>query len=639
MYQKYRPDIDGLRALAILPVILFHADLGCTGGFVGVDIFFVISGFLITTIIFKELNDGTFGLTAFWERRIRRILPALAIMVLATLLAGFIWFLPGDFELMGKSVIAQSILLSNVFFYRQGLSGDGYFATVSDTKILLHTWSLAVEEQFYVLFPLLLIFLARNKRFSIAQTILWLGASSFVLAVVGSYYWPGATFYLLPARAWELMLGAFLAVVHGRQVVHSRMNEFLGWSGLSLIFYSIFFYTRNTRFPGLTAIPPCLGAALIIFSGSGVKSTSISRVLAFKPVVFFGLISYSLYLWHWPLLVISKYYNYYHYGTKTQSWQLRAALLLLSIGLAAASLKWVESPFRKRLICPRRSQIFSLAGGTMLTLTIIGGGVYFNHGIPARMTAKADIFFYSKYDIAFRNDMTPQQAAAGQFAELGAQSTNQPIEIILWGDSHAMSVAPALDELCRRFSVRGIEATHSATAPILGYFKQDRFGLSENSLNFSESVVEFITRRHIKKVIIAARWSHYGPPDVAGARLIETVQRIMASGASVYVLKDVPEPGFDVPLRAGLLIQQNGDLTQLEVTPDKDGVLNNDYEPMFNHLSKIGATILDTPKFFLNSNGRFDIIRNDKVLYSDEQHLTVAGSKLLLPMFEPLFHN
>ena len=516
MNQKYRPDIDGLRALAILPVILFHADLGCPGGFVGVDIFFVISGFLITSLILKEINEDCFSLVTFWERRIRRILPALAVVVFATLVAGWFLFMPADFEVLGKSVIAQVTLLSNVFFYRQSLVGGGYFAPVSDTKALLHTWSLAVEEQFYVLFPLLLILLGRQKRLSIAQAILWFGIGSLFLSVAGSYYRPGATFYLLPTRAWELMIGAFLATIPGRQLLNPRINEAVGWSGLGLIFYSIFFYTRETRFPGLAAIPPCLGAALIIFSGGGinVKPTLINRGLAWKPVVFIGLISYSLYLWHWPLLVFSKNYNYYHYGTKTQSWQLRITLLMIGIALAAASLKWIEAPFRKRILCPRRPQVFALAGCTMLTLLIFGTGVYLKHGVRSRISSKADIFLNGKDDVAFRNNITPQQAAAGQFPELGAQSTNQPIQILLWGDSHAMHVASALDELCRRFSVRGVEATHSDTAPMLDYIQIEKYGLNENAPAFSQSVVEFIAKHHIKTVILGAVWSDYGPTNI-----------------------------------------------------------------------------------------------------------------------------
>jgi peptidoglycan/LPS O-acetylase OafA/YrhL len=285
MNHRYRPDIDGLRALAILPVMLFHAEFGCPGGFVGVDVFFVISGFLITSLILEEIHNDAFSLAMFWERRIRRILPALFVVVFATLIAACFLYFPDDFKLVGQSVLAQALLLSNVFFWRQ----TGYFADGVDTLPLLHTWSLAVEEQFYVLFPLLLIYLGRHKRFSIARTILWVGFGSFALSVVGTYSRPTATFYLLPTRAWELMVGAFLAAVPGRHVTKSWLNEMAAWSGLCLILFPIFYYTPDTRFPGLAAVPPCLGTALIIFSG-GAKPTLISRVLALKPVAFIGLI-------------------------------------------------------------------------------------------------------------------------------------------------------------------------------------------------------------------------------------------------------------------------------------------------------------------------------------------------------------
>ena len=289
-YSSYRRDIDGLRALAVLPVLLFHAKLGCPGGFVGVDVFFVISGFLISSLILKELDDGTFSLITFWERRIRRILPALTVVVLTCLVAGWILYLPEDFEMLGKSVIAQATLLSNVFFYRQGLVGGGYFAAASDTKTLLHTWSLAVEEQFYLLFPLLLLFLARYRRLFLAPTIAGLVVVSLVLSIVGSYSYPQATFYLLPARAWELLLGSLLTLMRGRFALGGLLRETAGWFGISLVGYAMLFYGVDTRFPGAAAISPCLGAALIIFSSES-RLSFVGRILSIKPVVFVGLIS------------------------------------------------------------------------------------------------------------------------------------------------------------------------------------------------------------------------------------------------------------------------------------------------------------------------------------------------------------
>jgi peptidoglycan/LPS O-acetylase OafA/YrhL len=431
----YRPDIDGVRALAILPVILFHADLGCPGGFIGVDIFFVISGFLITTLILKELRADAFSLATFWERRIRRIFPALFVVIFATLIAGWFLYLPPDFDLLGQSVAAQALLLSNVFFYQH----MGYFQPDSNAMPLLHTWSLAVEEQFYVIFPLLLIFLARHKRFSIAQIIFCLCICSLNLSVWGIKFnfSSSANFYLLPTRAWELMIGAFLAAIPRKQLFHARWNEAAGLAGLGLVLYAVFFYTRETEFPGLAAIPPCLGAALIIISG-GATPTLVSRVLVLRPIVFVGLISYSLYLWHWPLLVFTRYIS-----IEAQSWQLRVALLLASTVLAILTFTLIEVPFRRRLLCPQRSQIFALAGFSLLSLLVLGGGIYFKHGLACRLPAQALIFKSRQFDTTFWQAVWPIQAAAGQFPELGKQTTNQPIEILLWGGQPCHGRSPS----------------------------------------------------------------------------------------------------------------------------------------------------------------------------------------------------
>jgi peptidoglycan/LPS O-acetylase OafA/YrhL len=282
----YRPDVDGLRALAVLTVILCHAGLGCPGGFVGVDVFFVISGFLITSLLSREISEGQFSLVAFWERRIRRIFPTIFVVVLATLIAGWFLYLPEDFLTLGKSALAQTVLLANVFFFRK----TGYFEDAADTHPLLHTWSLAVEEQFYLLFPLLLFFLTRCGRKSLVGGIAFLGVGSFALSVVGSYSHPAATFYLLPSRAWELMMGALLAVLPDGRKPTRWLNEAAGLAGLGLILFSVFTYTSLTRFPGVAALPPCLGAALIIFSGRS-KITLVGRGLVWRPLVFIGLIS------------------------------------------------------------------------------------------------------------------------------------------------------------------------------------------------------------------------------------------------------------------------------------------------------------------------------------------------------------
>jgi peptidoglycan/LPS O-acetylase OafA/YrhL len=618
--------VDGLRALAILPVILFHADLGCSGGFVGVDVFFVISGFLITSLILSDINEGTFSLAAFWERRIRRIVPALSLVVLATLIAGWMLYLPKDFELLGRSAVAQVMLMSNFFFWLH----SGYFDASGDTMPLLHTWSLAVEEQFYLLFPLALFLLTRHKRIRIAWVLLGLCIVSLQLCLLGSGYCPSANFYLLPTRAWELMLGALLAAVPAARLANAWGNEATGLAGLGLIVFSVLCYTRQTVFPGLATISPCLGAALIIFSG-GSGPTLVSRALAFKPVVFIGLISYPLYLWHWPLLVFTKYIS-----IEPPNWRVRAALLMISVVLATLSWKFVETPFRKRLLCPRRPQLFAFAGAAVLLLLLLAGTAYVKQGMPSRLPPQALAYQNPKLDPAFfKNNFF----ATGECAELGGQSTNQPIEILLWGDSHAMAVAPALDELCRRCSVRGVQATHPAIAPLLGRFHVSHRAAGLDAPSFGQGIIDFVTRKHVRTVVIAASWSYYRPPESVGAGLAAAVKALISSGARVYVLRDVPDAGFDVPRFATLTALRHGSLAALSISPAKYAADNYDYELVFNHVSRIGATILDTPGYFRNANGRYDVIRDGKLLYFDNAHLTTEGAKLLDPMFDPLFHT
>ena len=625
---RYRPDIDGLRALAVLPVIFFHADLGFPGGFVGVDIFFVISGFLITGLILKEVDEGHFSMVNFWERRVRRILPALLVVVLATLAAGWIWFLPGDYDTLGRSVMAQVVLLSNVYFFYH----TGYFAGGGSNLPLLHTWSLAVEEQFYVLFPLIVYFLHKN-RFYVARTIMALGAVSFAWSVAGTYYQPNATFYLLHSRAWELMLGAFLAALPAkRHLTRVWATETVALAGLGLIIFAIACYTPQTRFPGLGAVPPCLGAALIIYAAS-TRMTLVSRLLVWRPVVFIGLVSYSLYLWHWPLLVIVR-----NTSLQPLSWPVRVLLLVISLLLATASWQWIETPFRKRRWFAHQRQIFAFGGVSLLGLLLCGSLVHFTHGLPSRMPARAVAFEAARKDFAFRNEITPAQAAAGQFAELGGQPATQPVEILLWGDSHAMSVAPVLDDLCRKYARRGVAATHSATAPLLNYASHvNEESLQDREPAFAQAVVDYVNAHHVKKVFLAARWSYYQPVEQVAGHLTETVRALRATGASVYVVKDVPRPDFDVPRLAALAVVQHRDLASLNTAPAKYHRDNASWPALAAAATQAGATVLDTGPSLLNSQGQYDIIRDDQLLYYDNHHLTVAGARVLTPLFEPLF--
>ena len=337
----YRKEIDGLRAVAVVPVILFHAGFETfSGGFVGVDVFFVISGYLITTIILAELEQGKFSLVKFYERRARRILPALFVVMLVCIPFAWFWLLPSDMKDFSQSLVAVSLFLSNILFWRE----SGYFDTAAELKPLLHTWSLAVEEQYYVMFPLfLLLFWQFGKRF-ILVTLGLAFVASLALAQWAAYANPAAAFYLLPTRGWELLIGVF-AAFYLYQAKHKNIrnitSEVGGWLGVALILYAVFSYSKATPFPGLYALLPTLGAALVILFAT--HQTTAGRFIGSKALVGIGLISYSSYLWHQPLFAFAR-----HISLQGNSDIVFFILSTLSLILAHFSWRYIETPFRNQ---------------------------------------------------------------------------------------------------------------------------------------------------------------------------------------------------------------------------------------------------------------------------------------------------
>lgn len=363
---QYRREIDGLRAIAVLSVVFFHAGFkGFGGGFVGVDVFFVISGYLITSIIVGEKLAGGFSFLRFYERRARRILPALFLVVVATIPFAWLWMLPGDMKDFAQSVAFVSFFSSNILFWKE----SGYFDTVTELKPLLHTWSLAVEEQYYLIFPLLLLLLLRKGRRWAMIGLSLLCVASFVAAQTGSLKNPVKTFYLLQTRGWELLIGALISLyVYGRQIAWGRsdaatraINEAGGLLGLALIVAAIVFFDETTPFPGVYALLPTFGAGLIILCAS--QETWVGRVLGWKVPVGIGLISYSFYLWHQPLFALGRYID------PDITWYELLMLAGLAGVLATLSWRYVERPFRDRNMVSRRQIFaFSLAGSALLGL-------------------------------------------------------------------------------------------------------------------------------------------------------------------------------------------------------------------------------------------------------------------------------
>jgi len=634
---NYSAYVDGLRAIAVLSVLFFHADLGFGGGYVGVDVFFVISGYLITGLILKDLESGQFSIVKFWERRVRRIMPALAVVVLATLVAGWFLLLPQAFKELGESAVAQSLLVSNIYFWIKSWIGVGYFTPAAEVKPLLHTWSLAVEEQFYLFFPFLLLLLKRFDHRRLFSTLLILCGISFGLSVWCGYFHPAINFYFLPPRAWELLLGALLATLPAQAFRFSApVREASSWGGLLGILCAIFLYTRETPFPGVSALLPCLGTALIIWANKE-RLTSVGELLALRPVVFIGLISYSLYLWHWPMLVFGKYWAV---DPLTQGQRL--LILFGSLVLAVLSWKFVEAPFRQRVILKTRPQVFTFAGATTVGLLIASFSIYLLHGVSARLPNEALNYANTETKTAWDWDLQLKEVVAGNLIQLGTADKSQQIDLLVWGDSHAMSVMPVFDLMCKEQLVGGVAATRSATPPLLSYISKQA-GLKSDSIAYNRSLVNFIRSRRVRNVVLVASWGVYLADDDEAARLrrclSETIGAIQDQGVNIWILKQVPKQKWNVPNTLAVTVWRGGDLEKLGLPLADQRTESRRQDVIFEGLGQkyTNVTILDPTVFFIGSNNLCQVVKDGQPLYFDGNHLTAAGAMLLRPLFEPIF--
>ncbi|WP_293978794.1 acyltransferase family protein [Sphingobium sp.] len=445
----YRGDIDGLRALAVIPVVLFHAGMrGFRGGFVGVDIFFVISGFLITGILLRDAQMGRLSIAEFYRRRILRIFPALVATALFASVGAVIWLLPGEWERFARSLIATALFGSNISFY---LATD-YFNLGALSEPLLHTWSLAVEEQWYLAWPLVIGLLARRRRGLILGVVGAITALSFAYAIWLLPRDPSATFYLLPTRAWELGIGAWLAV--SRQGPAPRwLAELMSVAALAMIGIAVKFYTETTPFPGLTAALPCLGAALLIHAGR--SRPWVSRLLAGAPFRQVGLISYSLYLWHWPIIVFAQGGLFIGHDIIA-----KIGLILTILLVSVASWWWIERPFRLASRDWSTPRVLWGGAAAMLALIALALALPVIANSLSRYDAKdrqlAGYLFY-KGDEAYR---------AGHCFKVGWNSAYRPAQclatsgkpaIAFVGDSHAAHLWPGLSRYADRYDL--VQAT------------------------------------------------------------------------------------------------------------------------------------------------------------------------------------
>jgi len=644
---NYRPEIDGLRALAILPVVFFHYRAPFfTGGFAGVDVFFVISGYLITSLIAGEMADGHFSILRFYERRIRRIFPALFTMLAIVTLAAYFLLFPADLLRYAKSLLATAGFASNFEFWREA----GYFDVASDQKPLLHLWSIAVEEQFYLLFPAFLLLLGRGTRVRAAGIVAVL-LLSFGLSVWGVMHDKEAAFYLLPARAWELMLGAVLAVGIVRPLANPVLRDGIAATGIVLIAAATFGLTPDMPFPGTLALLPCIGAALVIYGTEGGGSF-VGAALSVRPLVFVGLISYSLYLWHWPLYVFSRYVLF-----RDLSPVETATLIVASFVLAILSWQFIERPFRRPVSSVR---LYPAAATAMAVAFGAGSIAASTDGLPQRLPVRLQRILAEEDDHEPRIDrcfpLTARDVESGRPCTIGA-SSNTP-SFLLWGDSHADAIIPPIDRIARQAGRSGIFAGGASCAPLVGVTTP-----MSSCRPFNDAVEKLALSPGITDVILEARWAKYAdgatygdeprghvvlrddaltgaaPTDnhaVFARGLERTVRTLVQAGKKVVLVASVPEVGWPVP---AVLARQAmaHDVAKVNVSFQAYMQRQSFVLATFASMHKLYGVTVIYPHAVLCARGSCALSVDGIPLYRDEHHLSVFGALRLAPLMRGIF--
>jgi peptidoglycan/LPS O-acetylase OafA/YrhL len=612
----YRREIDGLRALAVLPVILFHAGFETfAGGFVGVDVFFVISGYLITTIILNELEQDKFSIINFYERRARRILPALFFLMLVCIPFAWFWLLPIDMKDFSKSLIAVSIFASNIFFWGE----SGYFATGLELKPLLHTWSLAVEEQFYILFPLFLMLFWKLGKLWILFTLGIVFFASLAMAEWAAYAKPSAAFYLLPTRGWELLIGAFaafyLSQTNGKRF-GKIAGEVGGWLGVALILYSVFAFSKTTPFPSFYALVPTLGVLLIILFAT--QQTTVGKFIGNRAFVGIGLISYSAYLWHQPLFAFVR-----HRSLSEPSHVVFLALSAFALILAYFSWKLIEGPFRKSGAITRK-QIFSLAFFFTLLFVILG---YFGHtknGFESRFNRilSGDIghIEFHKYIDEKYFDCEPKSIAEralswDSFLRCKQSQQGEP-EIILLGDSHAEHLFLGLAE-------------YIPNKNIAFYILGERPYVEVKA--FKHIFDEILNNNKTQHIILTMHFINRNRIDSQGSGLYDgfsrTIESLIKVGKLVTLVGNVPHFNQDPSLCVYSVSWKSSASCSLSL---KDVERQQSiYDDILKRLGEeFGLTYLQIYKD-LCADDVCSMSKGNMILYRDNNHLNIIGSKLV----------
>ncbi len=626
----YRREIDGLRAVAVAPVIFFHAGFELfEGGFVGVDIFFVISGYLITSILIEDLEQKRFSLLRFYERRARRILPALFLVVACSIPFSFAWMSPSQLGNFAESVIAVVFFGSNFLFWRE----DSYFGEAAELKPLLHTWSLAVEEQYYLLFPLFLLFLWIYARPIAVWVVAAIAVFSLALsewAILEPSISNAAVFYLAPTRAWELLAGSLCAfILSGRQAGRS---DFLGLIGIGMIVGSILFYDKYTPFPSVYALLPVGGTVLIILFASA--GTLAAKLLGMRIMVGIGLISYSAYLWHQPLFAFARLRSLFE-----PSNTLMFALSLTSFGLAYLTWQFVETPFRNgaKSFLPGQRAVFGASA--VAGLALAGIGVLTLASKEAIATIYKEEF--AKLDQRISRNRGLSSRCNG-FDTSGNCRTSQNPEILVWGDSYAMHIVEGL--IASDMELRIQQFTKSNCAPILGisFLRSNSMTASaKECIDFNENVFNWLNLNEtVEYVVFSSPFSIVETPfldtQASGAQdpnfeavlneILETIDVVEKLGRKVVIFSPTPLSGYDI----GQCAIRSMMYSMPENTCDFNFIGGGERRASFILMEKLA---LSAPVVRLDEmicpEGICDVVQDGALIFQDRGHLSKEGSTYL----------
>jgi len=642
----YRPDIDGLRAIAILSVLLYHAGVPwLPGGFTGVDIFFVISGYLIGGHIFSEIRQGRFSFARFYQRRVKRILPAFYLVLCFTMTAGLVLLSPVELADCSKSAIAAVLSFSNVYFLRY----SNYFQGSSALNPLLMTWSLAVEEQFYLVIPLLMLAAVKIHRGVLLPAILATCALSYWFAWHQVHVAPDQAFYLLPSRAWELGAGVAWAVgeaMLGRAIVRPRWAQTAGLCGMAALLTPMYLLNSATPFPGPSAAASVLGTALVI----GCPSSWVNRRFLSLPwLVFIGRISYSWYLWHWPLMAFLRVAS----GGPLPP-VAAAMAVALSFALAVLSYFLIEQPFRKSRLAP--APLFARYAGVAVALLVVLAFVWKDHGLPARFPNLEQEQIARDANCMVDYGRSTPDLSAPCYGASGSSPA-----VLLWGDSHSAALAPALRADVESRGDRFFQLSKSSCLPLVGVakFVPQHPSVVEECVEFNRIAMQTIVGdSRIRTVILAGRWAdpfldgniepllfskgNRRPPlsDETGLfvdAMAKDIDALEGAGQHVVVVNDVPNFDFDplvsqrtthIPARrliASWMAQ--GDNTSGLARASFAGAAARSDAALETIRSRFqNVEFVNLKPMLCDDGGWCAYMRGGRLLYSDAQHLTPDGA-------------